>query len=109
MAVFERLRSSKEWKFFAVLPKADRALAAGWWTVLCLRGVLPALFAIAMGVLVSAVENGGRLFDGLALVGIIFILLQVLTPIQHALGSNLGDRLAAWLYDRLTEACVGPP
>jgi ABC-type multidrug transport system fused ATPase/permease subunit len=23
--------------------------------------------------------------------------------------ANLGDRTAAWLYDRLTEACVGPP
>jgi ABC-type multidrug transport system fused ATPase/permease subunit len=107
--VFERLRSSKEWKFFAVLPKADRPLAYGWWIVLLLRGVLPAVFAIAMGVLVSAVENGGRLFAGLTLVGVVFILLQVLTPIQQALGANLGDRLAAWLYDRLTEACVRPP
>jgi ABC-type multidrug transport system fused ATPase/permease subunit len=107
--VFERLRSSKEWKFFAVLPKADRSLAYGWWIVLLMRGVLPAVFAIAMGVLVSAVENSGRLFAGLTLVGVVFILLQVLTPIQQALGANLGDRLAAWLYDRLTEACVRPP
>jgi ABC-type multidrug transport system fused ATPase/permease subunit len=107
--VFERLRSSKEWKFFAVLPRADRGLAGAWWIVLILRGVLPAVFAIAMGVLVSAVESGGPLFGGLAMVGMVFILLQVLTPIQQALGANLGDRLAAWLYDRLTEACVAPP
>jgi hypothetical protein len=33
----------------------------------------------------------------------------VLTPIHQALGANLGDRTAAWLYDRLTEACVRPP
>ena len=25
------------------------------------------------------------------------------------ISANLGDRTAAWLYDRLTEACVGPP
>jgi ABC-type multidrug transport system fused ATPase/permease subunit len=25
------------------------------------------------------------------------------------LGANLGDRTAAWLYDRLTQACVRPP
>jgi ABC-type multidrug transport system fused ATPase/permease subunit len=37
------------------------------------------------------------------------VLLQVLTPIHQAVSSNLGDRAAAWLYDRLTEACVGPP
>ena len=39
----------------------------------------------------------------------IFVLLQVLTPIHQAVGANLGDRTAAWLYDRLTEACVRPP
>ncbi len=50
------LTARKEWKFFAVLGKAAPALAAGWWTVLLLRGILPAAFAIAMGVLVGAVQ-----------------------------------------------------
>ena len=40
---------------------------------------------------------------------VVFVLLQVLTPIHQAIGANLGDRTAAWLYDRLTEACVRPP
>jgi ABC-type multidrug transport system fused ATPase/permease subunit len=107
--VLERLRARNEWKFFAVLPKADRTLAVAWWVLLVLRGVLPAIFAIAMGVLVAAVQRGDRLADGLALVGIVFVLLQVLTPIHQAVGANLGARTAAWLYDRLTEACVRPP
>ena len=107
--VFERLRTRNEWKFFAALPKAAGPLAVAWWVVLVLRGVLPAVFAIAMGVLVAAVQRGDRLVDGLALVGIVFVLLQVLTPIHQAVGANLGDRTAAWLYDRLTEACVRPP
>jgi hypothetical protein len=34
--VFPRLTDRKEWKFFAVLPKADPGLAAAWWTVLLL-------------------------------------------------------------------------
>src|SRR5262245_49430823 len=76
--------------------------------VLVLRGVLPAIFAIAMGVLIGAVERGERLVDALALVGIVFVLLQVLTPIHQAVGANLGDRTAAWLYDQLTMACVRP-
>jgi len=38
--------------------------------------------------------------------GAIFVLLQVLSPIHQAVSANLGDRTAAWLYDRLTEACV---
>ena len=98
-----------EWKFFGVLPKADRFLATAWWTVLVLRGVLPALFAIAMGALVGAVEQGDSLAGPLAFAGSVFVLLQVLTPIHQAVSANLGDRTAAWLYDRLTEACVRPP
>src|SRR5712692_6665058 len=107
--VLERLRARNEWKFFAVLPKADRTLGVVWWVVLVLRGVLPAIFAIAMGVLVAAVQRGDSLANGLALVGVVFVLLQVLTPIHQAVGANLGDRTAAWLYDRLTKACVRPP
>src|SRR5437588_6607553 len=102
--MLESLRARNEWKFFAVLPRADRCLAILWWIILVLRGVLPAIFAIAMGVLVAAVERGEALAGGLALVGIVFILLQVLTPIHQVIGSNLGDRTAAWLYDRLTRA-----
>src|SRR5439155_19295155 len=29
--------------------------------------------------------------------------------IHQAVGASLGDRTAAWLYDRLTAACVAPP
>jgi ABC-type multidrug transport system fused ATPase/permease subunit len=107
--MLERLRASKEWKFFRVLPQADPVLAAAWWSVLVLRGLLPAGFAIAMGVLVGAVEHSQPLAGALVLAGAIFVLLQVLNPIHQALSANLGDRTAAWLYDRLTEACVRPP
>ena len=107
--MLERLRQRNEWAFFAALPKADPALAAAWWLFLFLRGVLPVAFAVAMGVLVGAVERGDGLAGGLAVVGVVFVLLQVLTPLHQALGANLGDRTAAWLYDRLTEACVRPP
>jgi len=106
--MLERLTERKEWKFFSVLPKAAPGPASVWWFVLLLRGILPAAFAIAMGVLVGAVQRGQPLLVPLALVGAIFVLLQVLTPIHQALSANLGDRTAAWLYDRLTEACVRP-
>jgi len=107
--VIERLRARNEWKFAGVLPQADGPLAAAWWTLLVLRGLLPALFAIAMGSLVGAVQRGDDLAAPLALVGVVFVLLQVLSPIHHAVGANLGSRTAACLYDRLTTACVGPP
>src|SRR3954449_2972879 len=103
-----KLRERQEGKFFGVLPKADRTLAALWWTVLVLRGVWPAMFAIAMGVLIGAVEGGHALGGPLAFAGVVFVLMQVMKPIHTAVSANLGDRTAAWLYDRLTDACVQP-
>lgn len=103
------LRERPEWKFFGVLPSADRALAVAWWAVLLLRGILPALFAIAMGLLVGAVEHRESLVAPLAAVGGIFVMLQVLAPLHQAIGANLGSKTAAWLYDQLGAACVRPP
>ncbi len=105
----ERLRARKEWKFAGVLPQANRALAIAWWTLVIARGLLPALFAVAMGGLVGTVQRGGDLTAPLAMAGVVFVLLQVLSPIHHAVGANLGSQIAAWLYDQLTIACVQPP
>jgi ABC-type multidrug transport system fused ATPase/permease subunit len=105
----QSLRARKEWQFFAVLPRADIWLAIAWWLVLIVRGTLPAVFAIAMGQLVTAVQQGTSLTEALTLVGVAFVLLQILAPIHQVISANLGDRTAAWLYDRLTEACVRPP
>jgi ATP-binding cassette, subfamily B, bacterial len=104
-----RLRDRNEWKFFAVLPKADTSLAVLWWTILVLRGLLPVALALAMGSIVSRVQRGETLSGSLLFTGVVFVLLQILAPIHQAVGANLGDRTAACLYDRLTEACVRPP
>ena len=107
--MIKRLRARPEWKFFGILPRADRPLGVAWWLLLLLRGALPALFAIVMGALVGVVERGDSLRVPLIWVGVVFVLLQVSSPVHHAVGANLGSRAAAWLYDRLTTACVRPP
>src|SRR5580704_15171865 len=104
-----RFRGRKEWQFFAALSKADPPLAALWWGGVLCRGLLPVAFAVAMGLLVGAVTHGTALTTPLVAVGAIFITLQVLPPVHTAVSANLGNRTAAWLYDRLTEACVRPP
>jgi len=104
-----QIRARNEWIFAGVLFKADATLATVWWAFLILRGLLPALFALAMGALVGAVERHEPLTTPLAVVGLVFVLLQVLTPTHQATGANLGSRTSAWLYDRLTAACVAPP
>src|SRR5262249_59733890 len=108
-AVLRRLFERPEWKFFAVLPRADFPLAIAWWGLLLLRGTLPVAFALGMGELVHAVQAGASLAAPLVAVGSVFVLLQVLTPLHAATSANLGSRVSAWLYDRLTEACVRPP
>jgi ATP-binding cassette subfamily B protein len=108
-AAIQRLRAANEWKLALVLPRADPRLAVAWWTVLILRGLLPAALAIAMGLLVGAVARGDDLGPPLAFLGTVFVLLQVLSPIHHAVGQNLGSRVAAWLHDELATACVGAP
>jgi ABC-type multidrug transport system fused ATPase/permease subunit len=107
-AAFQRLRRRKEWRFFTALPHADARLTVVWWVIVLLHGVAPVLFAIATGVLVAAVQTGGPLAAPLAIAGGLFVLVQVLTPLQTAVSHNLGDRMAALLYDRLTAACVRP-
>jgi ABC-type multidrug transport system fused ATPase/permease subunit len=107
--VLSRVRNRQEWRFFGVLPQASAGLAMGWWTVVILRGVLPSVLAITMGLLIGAVNDGDSLAGPLIALGIVFVLLQVLTPLQTALSANLGNRTAATLYDRLTDACVTPP
>lgn len=104
-----RLRARKEWQFFAVLQRADRPLAVVWWAVLIARGVLPAVFAIATGVLVGAVQSDRNLTGPLALTGVVFVLMSVLSPVHTAVSANLGDRVTAWLNDHLVRASVTPP
>jgi ATP-binding cassette, subfamily B, bacterial len=107
--VLRRLRARQELQLAAALSRADRPMAAGWWTVLGVRGLLPAGFSIATGVLVGAIGHHASLAVPLILVGVLFILLQVLGPLHTALSANLGDRTSAWLFDELTGACVAVP
>ncbi|TCC18774.1 ABC transporter ATP-binding protein [Kribbella speibonae] len=104
-----RLSGRAEWRFFGVLLRADRRLGLAWWGLLVVRGALPAVFAVAMGWLVGAVQRGEGLGAPLGLMGTTFVLLQVLTPVHQAVSANLGSRVSAYLNDALAKACVGPP
>src|SRR5215471_10119608 len=104
-----RLRARQELQLAAALGRADRPMAAGWWALLAVRGMLPAGFSVATGLLVGTISRHGSLALPLAVVGVLFLLLQVLGPVQTALSANLGDRTAAWLYDELTLSCTELP
>jgi ATP-binding cassette, subfamily B, bacterial len=107
--VRRRLRARQEWQFFTALPRADRVLTALWWGLLLLDGVLPAVFAVATGVMVGAVQRGEPLVGPLVLVGVSFVGLLVVSPVQTAVSMNLGSKMSAWLNEALIRSCVDPP
>src|SRR5579859_7080986 len=108
-SALRRIRARQELQLAGALSRADRPMAVGWWSLLLLRGLLPAGFSIATGVLVGAIQHRYGLAVPLIVIGVLFILLQVLGPLHTALSANLGDRTAAWLYDELTSACAAVP
>jgi ATP-binding cassette subfamily B protein len=52
-----RLRTRQELRLAAALWRADRQMTVGWWSLLTLRGLLPAVFSVATGVLVSSIQH----------------------------------------------------
>jgi ATP-binding cassette, subfamily B, bacterial len=107
--MLRRLRARAEWQFFAVLPQADPVLATLWWVLLILNGVMPAVFAVAIGATVGAVQQARPVAAALALTGVVFVLMLILNPIQTAVSMNLGNKVSAWLNEALIRACVQPP
>ena len=107
--MMRRLRDRQELALFAALHKAAPGLSTAWWALLALRGALPAIFAIATGAVVGAVDSGEPLAGPLAFVGLTFVVLQVLPPLHQAVSTNLGSKSSSWLNDQLMVACVSPP
>lgn len=93
----------------AMLPKADPILASFWWGLLVGRGILPALFAVGMGLLIGAVQSGIGILFALTVVASLFVGVQVLSPLHLATSQNLGSKTAAYLYDELSITCAEPP
>ena len=91
--MIERLRQREEWQFFAELPRASRSVTVAWWIILLMRGLLPAAFAVAAGLLVGSVQRGTGVVGALVGVGAVFVVVQILSPLQAQVGANLGERL----------------
>lgn len=102
------IRDRQEVRFFRALWRAAPAAAAGWWALLVLRGVLPAVVSLAFGFLISAVARDVSLVLPLVLFGCSFVVSLLVFPFSQLAGSNVGSRMSAHLYDRLTALCTGP-
>jgi len=108
-----RLRSrlpdvSDQLRFFRVLDRAHRPLAALWWFMLILQAFVAPGTAIAMGVLIAAVEAGDDLTVPLIAVGAIFFLALSAGPLAQTASQNLGSHTAGWMRRELTRISMAP-
>jgi ABC-type multidrug transport system fused ATPase/permease subunit len=103
-----RLKARREWLFFATLWKSHPALTATWWALILFQGVLPAGFVLAVGMLVGAVAEGAPLLTPLLMISVVFVLMQLLTPLHSQVGSLLGEHVSDRLHDRLLVAALSP-
>jgi ABC-type multidrug transport system fused ATPase/permease subunit len=103
-----KLRRSAEWRLFGAMHTASPRLAVLWWVLVVIRGALPALFVVAMGWTVTAVNDGSSLAGPLTLIGVTFVALQALGPVHDAVSTNLAASTTAYLHNALLNACVGP-
>jgi hypothetical protein len=108
-ATIERFRTSPVRVFFVTLGRASPRLAGLWWALLLVGGVLPAVFVVSTGLVVSAVEGDGSMTLALTVAGLSFVGLQVMGPVHQTVGTLLGHRAADWMNDRLLEATTTPP
>ena len=95
--------------FFRTLYRAAPGLAAAWWGLLLLGGVLPAVFALITGALIDAIDDGDPLTTPLVAIGVVFVAMQVVNPLHVAIGQNLGRKTADYMNDRLIKSTTGPP
>ena len=54
-------------------------------------------------------QRAEPLLGPLVLVGVSFVGLLVVSPIQTAVSMNLGSKMSAWLNEALIRSCVDPP
>ena len=107
-AVTARLRRSAEWRLLALFPRADPVRTAAWWALVFIRGLLPATFTIAVGLLVGVVQHGGNPTTALVIVGTVFVAMNALGPLHETVSAELGALTGALIHDRLMRACIEP-
>lgn len=106
--MLNKLTRRDEWQFIRMIGEASPLLSTLWWVFLVGRGLLPALFAVGMGLLTGAVQQQTGILGPLVFVGCLFVLVQVMSPVHLAVSQNLGNKTASLLYEKLTNTCIAP-
>ncbi len=102
------LRSRPATRFFVTITRDVPGFAVAWWVLLLVRALVPPGLAIATGVLVGRVQDGGALAGPLTAFAVVFVLSQISPPIHQVVGTLLGDHVSSVLNDRLMRITLGP-
>ena len=102
-----------------LLPAVSRAKAAAVAAAAVLTSLLPIAVAVATGMVIGAVPGtlragmssgaGRHLFTWLALVGVLVLAQQVLSPVVRTLGETMGREVDRYLQERVMAAVGRPP
>lgn len=103
------LRTSAEWRFLNVVLRTAPAQAVVWWGLVVVRGLVPAAFTLAVGLLVGTLQRGEPALLPLLLVGAAFIAMNALAPVHEAVSGLLGRVVGYRLQDRVLSAALAPP
>ncbi|MGB3442824.1 MAG: ATP-binding cassette domain-containing protein [Actinophytocola sp.] len=94
------------------LPRAHGGLTAALAAVVLAAGAIPAVLVLAVGGLADALLDVGTpardAAVATAVVGVLFVVAQLLDPLATQLADALGRRLDRRLRDRVLNACLTP-
>ncbi len=113
----ERQRSAR-WDLLRFVARISPGATAVLGLLTVLVAVIPALLAVAIGMLVGNVPDAaaggtdsdafGRCVRWLIVAGVLFLAQQSIVPLQEAISESLGVRATAGLGDRVMRASLQP-
>jgi ATP-binding cassette, subfamily B, bacterial len=106
--VLDDVRRRPATRFFLSITRSLPGFATAWWLLLLARALVPAALAIATGLLVGRVQDGGSLTGPLVVFGVVFVVSQVAPPLHQVVGALLGHHFSSVLNDRLMGATLRP-
>jgi ATP-binding cassette subfamily B protein len=92
----------------AILYRAHPRLALAWWGFILINSLLPIALTLSIGWIVESAMKGKIQPESLALLGLVFIALNMLSTIGEAVSGSLGARASEWCHRQLLQACLAP-
>ncbi|MFZ5638811.1 MAG: ABC transporter ATP-binding protein [Pseudomonadota bacterium] len=91
-----------------ILYRSHPRLAMAWWGFIAVNSLLPIALTLSIGWIVESAMKGKIEPESLALLGFVFIALNMLSTLGEAVSGSLGARASEWCHRQLLQACLAP-